>query len=241
MDSTDALALPDVPPSLLVVGGGYIGLEIGTFYAALGSEVTLVEMTAGLLPGADRDLVRILQRRLGKTFRHIHLNTRVVRMTDTGEATMTGGRIARAAKRYLGDADHFAVTYGDGLTDADLRAEFTCHCSHGRLGTVLGVNPPSRFGQIVYDGDLVTRFEEKPEFIDRWINGGYFVFEPEVLGYLEDDDTVLEREPMERLAADGQLFAYRHEGFWQPMDTLREKRLLETLWQSGTAPWKVWE
>ena len=163
-----------------------------------------------------------------------------VTLASTGELTMTGGRVARAASRYLGDAEHFAVTYGDGLTNADLTAEFAFHQSHDRLGTVLGVNPPSRFGELKLEGDRVTVFEEKPEFGDNWINGGYFFFRRGFTEYLSRDEScVLEREPLVNLARDKQLNLHRHDGFWQCMDTQRDRDQLEALWASGNAPWKV--
>jgi glucose-1-phosphate cytidylyltransferase len=161
-----------------------------------------------------------------------------VTVAYTGEATMTGGRIARAASKYLGAADHFAVTYGDGLTDANLRDEFHFHLGHGSHGTVLGVNPPSRFGEFKLDGSKVTEFSEKPDFKDSWINGGYFFFQRAFLPYLESSSQcVLEKEPLSRLANDGGLQVYRHSGFWQCMDTQRDCDLLNDLWKSGNAPW----
>ena len=155
---------------------------------------------------------------------------------------MTGARVARAAEKYLGDAEHFAVTYGDGLTDANLRDEFEFHLSHGRNGTVLGVNPPSRFGELRTDGERVAHFDEKPEFIDKWINGGYFIFRRHFLSYLTADDAcVLEHEPLAKLTSDGQLCMYKRRGFWACMDTQRDKEYLDRLWASGDAPWAVWD
>jgi glucose-1-phosphate cytidylyltransferase len=163
-----------------------------------------------------------------------------VTLADTGLSTMTGGRVARAAQRYLGDAEHFAVSYGDGVCDIDLARELQFHLRHDKLGTVLGVNPPSRFGEIKTSGDQVLQFEEKPEFGDNWINGGYFFFRRSFLKYLSTDaDCVLEREPLVRLAADGQLSMYKHQGFWQCMDTQRDHDSLNQLWETQRAPWKV--
>jgi glucose-1-phosphate cytidylyltransferase len=162
-----------------------------------------------------------------------------VGVIDTGQNTMTGGRLSRLRDQL--ESERFMVTYGDGLGNVDIRSLLEFHESHGKLATVTAVRPPSRFGALHMEGDAVTNFSEKPQTEAGWINGGFFVFEPEVFEYLDDDDTVLEREPMERLAAAGQLHAFRHEGFWQPMDTLREKRLLESLCEGGNAPWKVWE
>ena len=155
---------------------------------------------------------------------------------DTGLDTMTGGRIRRL-RPWL-ESETFMATYGDGLASIDVCELMRFHRSHGKLATVTAVRPPARFGGLVLDGDAVGTFSEKPQTGEGWINGGFFVFEPRVLDYLDDDDTILEREPLERLAADGELMAYRHEGFWQPMDTLREKELLESLWSSGNAPWR---
>lgn len=169
-----------------------------------------------------------------------HTDNWTVTLAYTGESTMTGARVARAAKRYLGTAQHFAVTYGDGLTNASIADELRFHVSHGRLGTVLGVNPPSRFGQIKVSGNEVTAFEEKPEFGDNWINGGYFLFRKEFLDYLSNDEAcVLEREPLVRLARERQLAMFEHHGFWQCMDTQRDHDLLSRLWDSGEAPWVV--
>lgn len=154
---------------------------------------------------------------------------------DTGLETMTGGRILRL-KKWIGE-EAFMVSYGDGLGDIDISSLVEFHRAHGKLATVTAVHPPSRFGGLELDGDLVKEFSEKPQTGEGWINGGFFVFEPGVFDYLADDATILERDPLERLATEGQLMAYRHEGFWQPMDTVREKRVLESLWDSGAAPW----
>ncbi len=156
---------------------------------------------------------------------------------DTGLHTMTGGRIKRAAP-HLGST--FLCTYGDGVADIDVTALMAFHRSHGRLATVTAVHPTARFGALDLDGERVRAFVEKPQSSTGWINGGFFVFEPKVLDYIDGDATMLEREPLERLAADGQLMCFKHDGFWQPMDTLREKNLLHALWESGTAPWKIW-
>jgi glucose-1-phosphate cytidylyltransferase len=132
------------------------------------------------------------------------------------------------------------MTYGDGVADVDIGGLLRFHQAHGKLATVTTVRPPARFGGLVFDGDRVDEFTEKPQTGEGWINGGFFVLDRKVLPYIDSDLTLWEREPMERLAADGQLMAFRHQGFWQPMDTLRERRLLEELWNSGTAPWKTW-
>jgi glucose-1-phosphate cytidylyltransferase len=161
-----------------------------------------------------------------------------VTLAYTGEEAMTGARVARAAGLHLGGAEHFAVTYGDGLTDADLADELAFHLSSDAVGTVLGVNPPSRFGELKVDGDRVVEFDEKPQIRDHWVNGGFFFFRRDFLRYLSADDTcVLEREPLVRLARDGGLAVYRHPGFWEAMDTQRDRDQLTALVASGAAPW----
>ncbi len=162
-----------------------------------------------------------------------------VTLVDTGLATQTGGRLWRA--RDFVDGSTFLLTYGDGVADVDLHELVAFHRRQGRLATLTAVRPPGRFGNLEIDGDRVSRFTEKPPGAEGWINAGFFVFEPAVFDYLSADDTVLEREPLETLARDGQLSAYRHAGFWQCMDTLRDVQTLNHLWASGSAPWKVWE
>jgi len=162
-----------------------------------------------------------------------------VHLIDTGRDTLTGGRVRRLKPCLQNQT--FMVTYGDGVADIDLDALVKFHKSCGRLATVTAVRPPARYGALIFDGNLVAKFTEKPQAGEGWINGGYLVLEPAVFDYLRDDNCGLEDGVLERLAADGQLAAYRHDGFWQCMDTLREKRLLESLWQTGRAPWKVWE
>jgi len=162
-----------------------------------------------------------------------------VTVAYTGEQTMTGARIARAAEKYLGDAEHAAVSYGDGLTNADLSHELQYHLSHGKIGTVLGVTPPSRFGEIRLDGDQVSEFAEKPDFQEKWINGGFFFFKKEFFSrYLsKSEECILERTPLVQLARDGELNLYKHGGFWACMDTQRERDELNKQWESGQAPW----
>jgi len=160
-----------------------------------------------------------------------------VTLVDTGDDTMTGGRLKRVAG-YVRDEEAFCFTYGDGLSDVDIRASIDFHRGHGRHATVTAVFPPGRYGAIERAGDLVTRFVEKPPGDGGLINGGFFVLSPAVLEYIEDDKTPWEGPPLARLATDGQLMAFEHAGFWQPMDTLRDKVHLEQLWASGDAPWK---
>ncbi len=162
-----------------------------------------------------------------------------VTLVDTGENSMTGGRLKRVAP-YLKDEQAFCFTYGDGVADVDLGALMRFHQSHGRLATVTAVKPPGRFGALSVQQNTIVDFQEKPAGDGAWINGGFFVLSPRVIDWIEDDQTVWEREPMERLARENQFQAFFHEGFWQPMDTLRDKVLLEELWQTGQAPWKRW-
>ncbi len=164
-----------------------------------------------------------------------------VTLVYTGELAMTGARVARATAEFLGDAEHLAVTYGDGLTDANLRDELAFHLAHDKIGTVLGVSPPSRFGQIKLDGDEVIKFDEKPQFTDEWINGGYFLFRRSFLSYLSSDEScVLERAPLVKLAEDRQMSMFKHRGFWACMDTQRDLDSLNEAWASGNAPWATW-
>lgn len=161
-----------------------------------------------------------------------------ITVIDTGAETMTGGRLRRVAE-HLGD-EHFCMTYGDGLADIDIRALIAFHKAHGRDATVTRVLPPGRFGALDLDGDVVKGFQEKPLGDGGWINGGFFVLSPAVISRIAEDATVWEQEPLEGLARDGQLQSFAHRGFWQPMDTLRDKRQLEEMWGSNRAPWKIW-
>jgi glucose-1-phosphate cytidylyltransferase len=161
-----------------------------------------------------------------------------VHLIDTGLSTQTGGRLARLSS-YVGN-ESFMMTYGDGVANINMEALVSFHKNHGKLATVTAVRPAARFGGISFDGDLVGNFIEKPHIGEGWINGGFFVLEPGVLDYIEGDETIFEREPLERLVQAKQLAAYRHDDFWQCMDTLRDVRLLESLWENGEAPWKIW-
>ncbi len=162
-----------------------------------------------------------------------------VQMIDTGHNTLTGGRLHRLQSHLEKDGT-FMATYGDGVADVDISKLLAFHKSHGKLATLTTVRPPARFGTMTFDGDEIKKFQEKPQTGEGWINGGFFVLEPGVFDYLNGDETILEREPLERLAADGQLMAYKSEKFWQCMDTLRDKSRLEELWAEGHAPWAVW-
>ena len=162
-----------------------------------------------------------------------------VTLVDTGDDTLTGGRLKRVAA-YIRDDEAFCFTYGDGLSDVNIGASIEFHRQHGRHATVTAVLPPGRYGAIECAGDRVTRFVEKPRGDGGLINGGFFILSPAVLDYIEGDQTPFEGPPLARLAADGEMMAFEHSGFWQPMDTLRDKNLLEELWSSGEAPWKCW-
>jgi glucose-1-phosphate cytidylyltransferase len=162
-----------------------------------------------------------------------------VHLVHTGHGTQTGGRVKRL-RNWLAADETFLLTYGDGVADVNVTELLDFHRTHGRLATVTTVKPPARFGRIGFEGDRVTTFHEKAEDSEGWINGGFFVLNARVLDYIDNDDTIWEREPIERLARDGELMAYRHFGFWSCMDTLKEKTMLEELWAGGDAPWKTW-
>jgi glucose-1-phosphate cytidylyltransferase len=162
-----------------------------------------------------------------------------VTLVDTGDDSMTGGRLKRIAD-HVKDEEFFFFTYGDGVGDIDIAKSIEFHRAHGKLATMTATYPPGRFGALEIDNGQVTHFLEKPQGDGGMINGGYFVLSPKVIDYVADDDTIWEQEPLRALAADGELMAFEHHGFWQPMDTLREKQLLNTLWDSGKAPWRTW-
>lgn len=173
------------------------------------------------------------------TFHDNSIQDCIVELIDTGIDSQTGGRIKRLAPSIKNNT--FMATYGDGVSDVNLKKLLAFHKSHGKLATLTAVRPPARYGFMQFKGDQVIEFYEKPQIGEGWINGAYFVLEPGVLEYIDGDDSVWEKEPLEKLARDGQLMAYRHTSFWQCMDTMREKYILESLWQSGKAPWKVWD
>ncbi len=170
---------------------------------------------------------------------HRHCEPWRVTLVDTGDQTQTGGRLRRV-RDYLDGSEPFCFTYGDGLADVDIGALVAFHRQQKRLATLTAVQPAGRFGAIDIENQRITRFEEKPHGDGSWINGGFFVLQPQALKYIESDATVWEREPLEQLALDGELSAFTHRGFWQPMDTLRDKMKLEELWNAGRAPWKTW-
>jgi len=162
-----------------------------------------------------------------------------VQLIDTGLNTMTGGRIKRLAP-YVNN-ETFMLTWGDGVSDINIQDLLNFHRSHGKLATLTAVRPPARYGHLELDGDKIDKFSEKPQIGEGWINGAFFVLEPEIFDYIEGDDTQWEKEPLENLAKDGQLMAYKHTSFWQCMDTLREKHILQKYWNSGNVPWKLWD
>lgn len=233
------------PKPMVEIGGRPILWHIMQIYAAAGHKDFLVacgykgELIKAYFAGfrlRDSDYVIDLGNGSVEFVRPSDVDWRIGAI-DTGLHTMTGGRVLRL-RDFIGD-ETFMVTYGDGVGDVDLEALLRFHRAHGGAATVTAVRPPARFGDLVLDDDRVSHFEEKPQTDAGWINGGFFVFEPKLFDYLDGDETSLEREPLARLAQEGELFAYRHRGFWQPMDTLRERNLLEALWASGDAPWKV--
>lgn len=161
-----------------------------------------------------------------------------VTIVDTGEETLTGGRLKRV-REYL-NGERFCFTYGDGVADIDITREIAFHRSHGRLATMAAVQPPGRYGALQIEGELVRHFHEKPQGDGAWINGGFFILEPAAIDYIAGDATAFEQEPLMHLARDGQLVSFKHTGFWRPMDTLNDRNVLESLWQSGRAPWRIW-
>jgi glucose-1-phosphate cytidylyltransferase len=173
-----------------------------------------------------------------KTYEN-HRPNWTVHVVETGLETQTGGRVKRL-KPWVGN-ETFMLTWGDGVSDLDIGKLHKFHRAHGKLATMTSVRPPARYGHLQFEGDRVCRFTEKPQTAEGWINGAFFVLEPQVFEYIEGDQTQFEKEPLERLASEGQLMAFRHESFWQCMDTLREKHILENLWANGRAPWKVWD
>jgi len=233
------------PKPMVEIGGRPILWHILKIYAHYGFKESLVALgyKGEVIKKYFLDYYR-LSNSLSVTLENGSINVHdgkredwTVHLVDTGLHTETGGRIKRLAS-WIGD-ETFMMTYGDGVANIDIQDLVSFHQRHGKLATITAVRPPARFGSLEFDGDLVKKFAEKPQAGEGWINGGFFALEPEVLDYIEGDETTFEREPLERLASDGQLVAYKHDGFWQCMDTLRDVRLLESYWQSGEAPWKV--
>jgi glucose-1-phosphate cytidylyltransferase len=234
------------PKPMVEIGGRPILWHIMKHYAhygfkdfaiALGYKAEYIKKYMVDYSTLSSDLTVDFRRGLVSPHNGGHVDWRV-ELVDTGQETATGGRIKRLQK-YIGN-ERFMLTWGDGVSNVDLNKLLEFHRAHGKLATVTAVRPPARFGRIEMDGDQVTSFTEKPQLGEGWINGAFFVLEPQVFDYIDGDTTQWEREPLEGLARDGQLMAYRHDDFWQCMDTLRDKKLLEQLWDSRQAPWKTW-
>ncbi len=224
-------------PILWHIMKGYAHFGITDFVICLGYKGYMVkEYFANYLLHMSDVTIDIAHNRLD--IHQNHADPWKVTLVDTGDATQTGGRLKRIAP-YL-DEDTFCMTYGDGLSSVNIADELAFHNQHGGLATICGVQPPGRFGALELKGDKVAGFKEKPLGDGAWINGGFFVLSRHVLDYVSNDQVLWEREPLEALANAGELFVFRHTGFWQPMDTLRDKNHLEDLWNSGNAPWKVW-
>jgi glucose-1-phosphate cytidylyltransferase len=243
-EETDIRPKPMVPvgshPILWHIMRTYAHHGFKNFILCLGYKADVIKSYFLNYPTMNSDFTIELKTDEVKVHKIDHEQDWSVTLADTGALTMTGARIARATAKYLGDAQQFAVTYGDGLTDANLNDEFQFHLEQEKIGTILGVNPPSRFGELKLDNDQVIDFAEKPEFSENWINGGYFFFNRGFLRYVNDiDDCVLERDPLMKLARDRELSIFKHRGFWFAMDTQRDRDQLNKLWESGNAPWSV--
>ncbi len=237
------------PKPMVEIGGRPILWHIMRYYAHYGFKEFLIALgyKGNEIKRYFRDQYELggsmtidyAQRRVEVYNRDRECEDWTIHMIETGLNTYTGGRVKRLEPWLRGET--FMVTYGDGVSNVDLHALLRFHQSHGRIATVTAVRPPARFGGLVFDGDLVSTFIEKPQIGEGWINGGFLVFNPGIFDYLKGDESSLEADALEALAADRQLAGYRHDDFWQCMDTLRDKRLLENLWQEKRAPWKVWE
>jgi glucose-1-phosphate cytidylyltransferase len=235
------------PKPMIEIGGRPILWHIMKHYSFHGFEefVLALGYKADMIKRYFLDYARInssftVQLGSGDILRHCACRDEwTVHLVDTGLQTMTGGRLKRLT-RHIGPST-FMMTYGDGVSNVDVKKVLDFHRAHGKLATVTAVRPPARYGSLMFEGDKVVEFAEKPITGDGWINGGFFVLEPAVLDYIDGDDTHWEGEPLERLARDRELVAYRHADFWQSMDTLRDHRLLESLWASGKAPWRMWQ
>lgn len=222
-------------PILLHIMNIYGKYNYNEFVLALGFKAEVIKEFFLNFYALNNDLKIDLQTGAVEYLKESHKNWKID-LIDTGLNTLTGGRVARL-KNHVGNST-FMLTYGDGLSDVNIDELVKFHKSHGKIATFTCVRPPSRFGVIEFEGNQVTAFKEKPQTQDGWINGGFFVFEPEVFNYIEEgDETILERRPLERLAEEGQLMAFKHEGFWQCMDTLRDKQYLNKIWNDNQAPW----
>jgi glucose-1-phosphate cytidylyltransferase len=215
----------------------YAGYGLNSFVIALGYKGEHIKRWMRDYGSLDGDMT--VRTKSGEVVQHTREALDwTVNLVDTGQATLTGGRVKRL-KPWLGNST-FMLTWGDGVSDVNLDALLKFHRSHGKLATVTAVRPPARYGYMEFNESKVTKFSEKPQAAEGWINGAFFVLEPQVLDYIDGDETMFEHAPMERLAADGQLMAYKHGSFWQCMDTLRDKHVLQKLWDSGNPPWKTW-
>jgi glucose-1-phosphate cytidylyltransferase len=236
------------PKPMVEIGGKPILWHIMNIYAfhgvnefiiALGYKAEIIKEYFLNFYAINNDITIDLSR--GKTTIHDGKQPLwTIHLVDTGLHTQTGGRLKRL-KKWLGQDETFMFTYGDGVADLDLQALLDFHYAHGKLATVTTVHSPARFGRIAFEGDKVSEFFEKAERSEGWISGGFFVLNAGVIDYIQDDETIWERDPVEQLAYNGQLMGYRHYGFWSCMDTLKEKNFLEQLWHSGKAPWKLWD
>lgn len=243
-EETELRPKPMVPvgshPILWHIMRTYAHHGFKNFVLCLGYKAEVIKSYFLNYPTMNSDFTVELRTNTVKVHKIDHTQDWTVTLADTGALTMTGARVARAAAKYLGQAEHFAVTYGDGVTDANLNDQLQFHLRQRKVATVLGVNPPSRFGELKLDKDQVVEFAEKPDLTNSWINGGYFFFRRDALDYLsKDEDCVLEREPLVKLARDGQLTMWKHRGFWYAMDTQRDREYLDELWKTGKAPWNV--
>jgi glucose-1-phosphate cytidylyltransferase len=235
------------PKPMVEVGGKPILWHIMNIYATQGVDEFLIALgyKGDVIKGYFLNFYAInndisIDLRTGKTTIHAGNQPQWrVHLVDTGLHTQTGGRLKRLQK-WLGEDETFMFTYGDGVADIDIAALLAFHHAHGKLATVTTVRSPARFGRILFQDDQIVEFHEKPQASEGWINGGFFVLNAQAIDYIDGDDTVWEREAIERLAHDDQLMGYRHYGFWSCMDTLKEKNMLEDLWGSGKAPWKLW-
>lgn len=236
---TDLLPKPMVPiggkPILWHIMKSYAYFGHKDFYVALGYKAETVKEYFLNYRALNSDFTVDLESGALIPHQRDEVDWRVT-LVDTGQQSMTGGRLKRM-QRFVGDAT-FMLTYGDGVADIDIGALLAFHRNHGKLVTVSAVRPAARFGELALQGDEVSHFQEKPQLQEGWINGGYFVIEPGFLEFIAGDDTILERDPLERAAAAGQLRAYRHHGYWQCMDTKRDRDALEDLWRGGNAPWR---
>jgi glucose-1-phosphate cytidylyltransferase len=243
-EETELRPKPMVPignhPILWHIMRTYSHYGFKTFILCLGYKAEVIKSYFLNYPTMNSDFTIDLNTNNVRVHKIDHAQDWSVTLADTGALTMTGARLAKAAATYLGDAKHLAVTYGDGVTDANLLEEFHVHVKVGKIATVLGVNPPSRFGELRLENGEVVEFAEKPDLTNNWINGGYFFFKRDVVKYLsKDEGCVLERDPLMNLARDRELNICKHRGFWYAMDTQRDREHLDELWKSGRAPWSV--